>query len=122
MTELEFFTKRLSDARDDEEEAHKYSIQCEKDLKLSMAGRLTPRMSQKYHNWKSMQPRTSQSGGYLKFAENIAAAAWLLRELEAHELGSKSGHAMIAIAVVDSKVTRIEPGEKILIENMIKCS
>ena len=53
MNELEFFTKQLRDARSAEEEAHKHSIQCEKDLKLSMAGRFTPRMRQKYTNWRA---------------------------------------------------------------------
>ncbi len=58
MTELEFFKQRLKAARAAEDEAHAHGIQCEKDLKLAVAGRLTPRMRQAYDNWRRMQPKS----------------------------------------------------------------
>jgi hypothetical protein len=55
----------------------------------------------------------------MKFNENKATLIWLSEELRKHE--SKKGHATIVIEVMDGKAHRIEPGEKILVQNMIKC-
>lgn len=46
--------------------------------------------------------------------ENKAALMWFARELRRHEQGLRSGHAKITVDIVDGKVHKLEPGERIL--------
>ena len=55
----------------------------------------------------------------LKHDENKATLVWLSEELRRYE--ASNGHAEITIVVVGGKACRVEPGEKILVERLLRC-